>query len=80
MQFDQLQVDFELGMRDGANEFYESMAHITLSRANAVQIVGAIHLKLLNNVNIKHLQWWEKELDNWKSFKSGNVECVDFVD
>jgi hypothetical protein len=73
MQFDQLQVNFELGSRDGANEFYEGMAYMALSRANAVQIIGGIHLKLLNNVNIRNLQWWEKELENWKAFKSGNV-------
>ncbi len=47
-----------------------------MSRANEVQILGGIHLKLLNNVNIKNLQWWENELDNWKAFKSGNVSKV----
>ena len=78
MQFDQLQVDFELGMRDGSNEFYEGMAYMALSRANVVQIIGDIHLKLLNNVNIKNLQWWEKELENWKAFKRGNVSKVIF--
>jgi hypothetical protein len=78
MQFDQLQVDFELGFGDGANEFYEGMAYMALSRANVVQIIGCIHLKLLNNVNIKNLQWWENELQNWKSFKSGNVSKIVF--
>jgi hypothetical protein len=78
MQFDQLQVDFELGYGDGSNEFYEGMAYMALSRANVVQIIGRIHLKLLNNVNIKNLQWWENELKNWKSFKSGNVSKIVF--
>ena len=73
MQFDQLQVDFELGKNDGGKEFYEGMAYMALSRANAVEILGGIHLKLLNNVNIRSLQWWDKELADWKAFKSGNV-------
>ena len=37
-------------------------ANIEVPRANAVQIIGSIHLNLLNNVNIKSLQWWGKEL------------------